>query len=229
MYRLFHVGSLLLLAMTAGLQAAPDHSPPAPTALPRWALRAPGLPDPTPRPAATQAGQPATRPDLAPYKAGSFQMTVYNSYAQDLFRRPTEPAKYLAGGFSFGYYVRDGIAINLEAETLGVITPGPDSFGMGLSIINRFHFYEIPEDNLSLFLDLGLGCIQTNHRTPNPEGTHFNFTIQAGVGVSWEFEPHTHLLAGLRWYHVSNANMRGADRNPTVDGLKLLVGIQWTF
>jgi hypothetical protein len=41
--------------------------------------------------------------------------------------------------------------------------------------------------------------------------------------------PGTHLLAGLRWIHVSNNGLAGRDRNPDIEAIGPQMGILISF
>ena len=36
-------------------------------------------------------------------------------------------------------------------------------------------------------------------------------------------------MAGVRYFHLSNAHLEGPRRNPSINGLEGFLGVMWTF
>lgn len=75
---------------------------------------------------------------------------------------------------------------------------------------------------VAVVLDLGLNYASAS--IPS-NGTNFNFIVSPGL--SWERPRATGATwhVGLRWFHLSNANLR--ERNAGYDGLTLRLGARW--
>ncbi|MEL6788317.1 MAG: acyloxyacyl hydrolase, partial [Cyanobacteria bacterium J06607_15] len=86
----------------------------------------------------------------------------------------------------------------------------------------RWHF--LRRSNFSTFVDAGAGVMGTTSDVPSA-GASFNFTPQAGAGVSFKLEDRRRLMLGLRWHHISHADLFGA--NPGRDSLMGYVGVKF--
>ncbi len=112
-----------------------------------------------------------------------------------------------------------------------------DSTGLGLNLLFRHDsrlLGGLREQGLTPFWELGAGMAYFDKRTPNStvfgDGTHFNFDYFFGLGVrtpvgtqGGEFQ------IGARYFHLSNANKNGDNRNPSIDAVGGFVGISWPF
>ncbi len=137
---------------------------------------------------------------------------------------------YLLGG-GVSYFVVDGLSLNLELNGLAVNQLGDDALGLGLTFLARFHFLNRP--NWSMYAEVGAGILGTTADVPGPTdeeprgGTRFSFTPQIGGGCTFQISPEMHLVTGIRWYHISNANT-WAD-NPGRDSILFYCGVTVPF
>ena len=86
----------------------------------------------------------------------------------------------------------------------------------------RWHF--IRQSNWSLFVDGGAGILGTTNDVPST-GASFNFTPQVGGGTTIKLSEQRRVMLGLRWHHISHADLLGA--NPGRDSLLGYVGIRF--
>jgi hypothetical protein len=70
------------------------------------------------------------------------------------------------------------------------------------------------------------GVSQATRAVPGG-GTHFNFIEEAGVGGTYRLDDGVHLIAGVRYWHLSNAQIHGEDKNPALNGVGAYVGLMW--
>lgn len=137
---------------------------------------------------------------------------------------------YLLGG-GVSYFVVNDLSINFELNGLGVLQAGDDAAGVNLGFLVRFHF--VNRRTWSLYGELGAGILGTTADVPGPSaaeprgGTQFSFTPQIGGGVTVQVRPDVHLMAGARWFHISNANT-WAD-NPGRDSILFYAGVTVPF
>ncbi|MBI1372792.1 MAG: outer membrane beta-barrel protein [Phycisphaera sp.] len=110
-----------------------------------------------------------------------------------------------------------GYGVQQDEDRLG--GDNDNSAGVGFNLLGRWHFLKRNDDKIKVFVEAGAGLAYFNDNTPGPEGTHFNFTPQGGVGVKWRFADNIGLIAGVRYLHISNANIHGSDRNPGIDSI----------
>lgn len=143
-----------------------------------------------------------------------------------------------AGKIGGGYhFLTDGFSFNVEltgafmsaedrpAGSSGTLT-GYDSGAGGLDLFLRYHFLRRPD--WSIYVELGGGMLISEYEFP-ANGTHFNFTPTAGVGFTYRVYENVRLMAGARWYHLSNAGIEGTERNPSLDAAALYAGIMVPF
>jgi hypothetical protein len=56
-----------------------------------------------------------------------------------------------------------------------------------------------------------------------------NFTPQLGIGFTYAFNDESQLMAGVRWQHISNADVKGRENNPGYDGAMFYLGMMFPF
>ncbi|MSR19046.1 MAG: acyloxyacyl hydrolase [Phycisphaerales bacterium] len=98
--------------------------------------------------------------------------------------------------------------------------------GGGADILFRWHF--VRRDTFSVYLDGGFGMVFTGSDVPSG-GATMNFTPQAGAGLTFAPDPSAdwRIMAGVRWYHLSNA--RTGSGNPGLNGVQCYAGITLPF
>jgi len=63
-----------------------------------------------------------------------------------------------------------------------------------------------------------------------PGGTRFNFLAKGSGGATVPLRPGMHLVAALKWIHVSNGGVpAGASRNPDIEAVGLRTGLLIAF
>lgn len=179
-----------------------------------------GASSPTSRPT-TEAPTPfehATR-----FRKGTWIGAAYGMFGvQPGGRRETYGSQTLG----LGYVYADNFALNAEFTGLEATQDGPNVLAGGGDLLLRNHM--IRGKGWSLFSDVGLGLMEANHRLPEG-GTHFNFTTQAGLGLTFQLSERVDLLSGVRYFHLSNARMQGPARNPSINAIEEYVGLIYHF
>jgi len=182
---------------------------------------------PTAKSDAAPPALPSAGPDRTPFRAGSWALQSYFAGTVSGYQGNVYAMKVGAG-----YHFFDGFSLNAEAAGYYLDIdanngdPDGEAGGGGLDLIVRYHF--IREKDWSFYGDLGAGFIESSKSFP-ADGTNFNFTPQAGLGVTWRFMDQWRLMAGARWFHISNARMQGIERNPAFDALQLYAGVMLPF
>lgn len=143
-----------------------------------------------------------------PFRSGSWNIYLYGGAALG----KTSHRVY-TGNIGLGYHVVDDFSLNIEAGGY-FIDHARDTGGGGLDTLLRWH--PLRGRGWSLYLDGGPGFIYTRHTLRDP-GTHFNFTVQDGMGATYKLTGRLHFMAGMRWFHISNARIRGKSRNVGFD------------
>jgi hypothetical protein len=169
-----------------------------------------------------QATTPSDRP-FTEYAKGTWTFQTYGGYLNELGPHDQE------GGFGAvgaSYVFRDNMSLGAELVGYGISQPGPDAAMAGPQFVFRHHLINTRET--SFFLDLTAGFVQATERVPS-EGTYFNFIEQFGMGITHGLNGNSHLLLGVRYYHLSNAGIEGQDRNPSNNGVVAYVGLLFTL
>jgi len=165
-----------------------------------------------------------TPPPSDPFSKGSIALELEAAYT-DPIRFSTD--QYFAGAVGLSYYFADNWSASIRAHGFAVQQEfGDDTTGGGASILLRWHF--LRSENWSLYIDGGGGLAWSNDPIPFG-GTTYNYTGRAGGGVSFRVTDHIHLLAGARYFHLSNANQHGRQNNPSFDGVEYYVGMMFTL
>lgn len=148
---------------------------------------------------------------------------VQGAVATTLDREEAFPQRFALAGAGLSKFLFDGHSINLELNTIYFSQPDNDALGLNLALLMRWHF--LRKSNWSLFMDGGAGVMGTTSDVPS-KGASFNFTPQAGAGVNINLKQQRQLMLGLRWHHISHADLFGA--NPGRDSIMGYVGVQFS-
>jgi hypothetical protein len=158
-------------------------------------------------------------PELSHFAKGSWTFQTYAGYLNDLGAEDTEGGFATAG---VSYYFVDDVSLGVEFSGYGLTQPGEDAVAGAAGVVLRHHL--LHADRTGLFVDVAFAPAEASARVPQG-GTRFNFFTQVGVGVTHALPGGPHLLLGARFAHVSNANIEGDDRNPSVNGVSAYAGL----
>jgi hypothetical protein len=128
------------------------------------------------------------------------------------------------GTVGYGHYLANRLEIRPEIVGYYGSQSTEPALMIGLTLEGRLHFLEVGK--MSLFGEIGGGILEGNNDFP-PQGTKFNFTYQAGLGVSYHISQKIDLLARASFLHISNAFIDGRDRNPAFNGFGGYIGLMW--
>ena len=126
----------------------------------------------------------------------------------------------------YGYFFLDDFSVNIDV--LGsYIRSGIDDNGVaaGLDLIFRRHAIKGHDNLWSLYLELGAGLQQ---QSTNFAGSRrFNFRLLGGGGATFRVAENARLLAGMRYFHISDAGIEGGGGG--FDGLQFYAGSMFPF
>jgi hypothetical protein len=120
------------------------------------------------------------------------------------------------------YGLRDGLVFTASAPLYYVSQRGVDAFILGGTFGVRGRLLRVRRS--TIFAEFQVGVSQADTITP-PRGTRFNYLALGGAGVIVPVSPTVHVLAALKWVHVSNASLAGRDRNPDIEAVGPRVGV----
>jgi hypothetical protein len=93
---------------------------------------------------------------------------------------------------------------------------GPDAYLLGITWGVRSRPFR--RERWVPYWEVEVGISKADAFTP-PGGTRFNYLALGAVGVSTKVSGSTHLLAGVKWVHVSNNGLAGRRRNPDIEAV----------
>jgi len=157
------------------------------------------------------------------FPKGTLTLQTGIAYAKGLEARRENIA---SGNVGFGYFVFDNLSLNLEFSGYRAIQDGEDAWAGGISA--ALHHHLIRFDRYTIFGDVDFGPIIATEQIP-ADGTQFNFITRVGAGFSAQLTDDMHLLLGARYFHLSNARIDGADRNPSINGIEGYLELMWVL
>ena len=126
----------------------------------------------------------------------------------------------------YGYFFEDNFSVNLDVLG-GYIRSGIDNNGVaaGLDLIIRNHPLTGHDNLWSLYLEVGAGLQQQS--TNFAGNRRFNFRLLGGVGATFRVAQNVRIMAGTRYFHVSDAGIEGGGGG--FDGLQFYAGSMFPF
>jgi opacity protein-like surface antigen len=126
----------------------------------------------------------------------------------------------VAPGITYG--LRDGLVLTAAGPLYYVDQRGADAYLLGATFGVRRRVYRARRG--SAFLEFDVGASKADSMTP-PRGTQFNYLAAGAAGATVRLRSGLHLLATLRWIHVSNNGLAGPSRNPDIEAIGPQVGV----
>jgi hypothetical protein len=157
----------------------------------------------------------------AAFPKGTLTLQAYGTYADGL---DNSGSQVESGAVGASYYVFDNISLGLEASGYATRQGGRSGEAFGLAGVLRDHLLTF--DRFTLFSDVTFGPSQDSVRIPT-DGTYFNFMTRTGLGLTYQLQDHLYLLGGVRYFHLSNADLDGRERNPSINGIEGFFGFMW--
>jgi hypothetical protein len=158
-----------------------------------------------------------------PFAKGTWDLEITGGYITPIRFSDDKFTEATAG---VGYYLVDNLSLTAELQGYYADQPDKDALVAGAGLLLRWHVLVI--DRFSLFIDGGGSVTYASREVPE-FGTHFNFTGKGGLGMTYQLRDDLHLIAGVRYFHLSNGNLHGRDQNPSYDGIQFYAGIMWYF
>ena len=157
------------------------------------------------------------------FPAGLWSLTLTAGYMNELGPHDQE---YVNGAVGIHYYVVENLSLGAEFGAWHINQPGNDAFAWSAGVGLRHHF--LTREWGSVFFDVREYAIQADTDVPD-DGTSFNYLFLCGGGVSYRMSENVHLMAGARYFHLSNAGREGGDTNPSNNGVQGFAGVMFTF
>ena len=155
------------------------------------------------------------------FDKGTWTFQSYGGYYNELGPYDVEWG-FASVGYS--YYFVDGMSLGAEVSGYGISQPDNNAAAASFGAVFRHHLYDT--GNSSFFVDVAAALFDATDDTP-ANGTQWNYVTQAGIGLTQKLDPRSHLLAGVRFTHLSNADLEGDDHNPALNGVSVYVGLMF--
>lgn len=163
--------------------------------------------------------------ELSPMDKKRYKDPFFASYVDVLYEYSRPPKSDLfIGRFRWGKNVRRHLALGGDLSVYKVSDSQVSTFGIGTQVF--FSWYMIKNENWMVFFDNGVGPNIFKDAFPFG-GTRFNFTTFYGLSVAYKVPGVAWLTFGFKNIHISNAGIKGDDRNPALDGIGVSVGYQF--
>jgi hypothetical protein len=120
------------------------------------------------------------------------------------------------------YGLHDGLVLKAQQRFHYVSQRKNDTWVLGLTVGLRQRLYR--RGRASGFLQFEFGVTDAALAAP-PRGTRFNYLAIGGGGLIVRLKPALHLVTSLDVIHLSNASLKGADRNPDIEAIGPTLGL----
>jgi hypothetical protein len=124
------------------------------------------------------------------------------------------------------YGVRDGLVLTAGGPLYYTDQRGIDAWMLGVTGGIRGRLFRA--GRVTAFWEVEVGISEADTFTP-PGGTRFNYLALGGAGSMVRIGRAIHLLAGVRWLHVSNNSLAGRARNPDIEAIGPRLGVVLGF
>ncbi len=185
--------------------------------------------------------------------AGVVYLSAFTGVAYFLTRKNKEIEDkrlsfYFESGLNYSYEFQNTIipetnlGVNFKVTKwlaygadIGIYSPRDDfNQATGLSMLRIFNkFYFVDNDKFRLWFENGVGVVYFNNifpkATPADErnGTNWNGVVKYGLGSEFNINSSLSVLLGIRHLHFSNAEIRGRERNPSMDSHGFFLGVTY--
>jgi hypothetical protein len=133
----------------------------------------------------------------------------------------------IEGDVTAWYAVARGLAVGVAWHNSRVFQSTGDPYVSGVfPLLVRWRLLE--RRSWRLVQELGGGLSWSTRDVP-PRGTRFNFLFQSSLGLQQRIGQDRHVVAAIRFLHLSNADRVGPTRNPDLQMLGVYTGVSVSF
>ena len=174
--------------------------------------------------AQAQVRQPPAQPDV--FARSRWQAEFAAQAALEAWNyNPSHEELYgLVQGVTYG--LRDGLMITAHQRLYYVSQRLNDTRVLGLTGGLRARIYR--RGRASGFVQFDLGISDAAVAVP-PRGTRFNYLALGGGGIFVRLGERVNAIASLDVMHISNAGLKGPDRNPDIEAIGSSLGLTVSF
>ncbi len=150
-------------------------------------------------------------------KFREFSFGVFQEYKRDPLSTLMVPE------FRYGIVLRKFISLGGGNRLYVVNTEENEAFGLNVFVWFQWHIFR--KDQWRLSYDNGVGPNIFLEAYP-VGGTHFNFTTHYGLAFELNINQRWWHIKFLN-YHISNADIKGRERNPAMDAIGIRIGVEF--
>jgi hypothetical protein len=154
--------------------------------------------------------------DLDPFSTRGWHLELGGHVALETWNYNGSHEEMHGSRAGLTYGLGNGITLIAGGSLYYIDQRGIDGCLLAATIGIRGRVYR--RGRVSLFLEGEVGASDADTHVP-PRGTRFNYIAQGGAGATIRLRPGLHLLAGLKWIHVSNNGLAGRSRNPDIEAV----------
>jgi hypothetical protein len=169
---------------------------------------------------AQSAPAPPASDDPFARRSWNLELTSHVAFETWNYNTSREEMYGLTVGLTYG--LGNGIVLIARAPLYYVDQRGVDGSLIGVTTGIRGRIYRYK--STSFFLELDVGISEADTIVP-PRGTRFNYLALGSGGVTIGLAPRVHILAAMRWIHVSNGGLAGRSRNPDIEAVGPQLGV----
>jgi opacity protein-like surface antigen len=96
----------------------------------------------------------------------------------------------------------------------------------GFAINGNMRLYTPPVRKARLFTEGGMSFLAFTKNYPE-NGSKMNFALHVGGGLEYKLADSTKLFTTMDWFHISNNDIYGRERNPSINAIGINAGIQF--
>ena len=174
--------------------------------------------------AAQTAPAPAVSDD--PFARRSWNLELSSHVAFETWNYNTSREEMYGATAGVTYGLGKGIVLTARAPLYYVNQRGVDGSLIGVTTGIRGRIYR--HRMASFFLELDVGISEADTSVP-PRGTRFNYLAMGSGGATIRLAHGVHLLAAMRWAHISNGGLAGRSRNPDIEAVGPQLGMLLAF
>ncbi len=151
-----------------------------------------------------------------PFAEGEWHLELGAHGAIETWNYNTSHENMFAGAPGVTYGLGKGTVFVVNTPLYYVDQRGIDAMFLGVTWGVRGRVYRRPR--FSVYLEFDVGISKADVFTP-PGGTRFNYLALGAAGVTTKLSSSTHVLAGVKWVHISNNSLAGRSRNPDIEAV----------
>jgi hypothetical protein len=168
--------------------------------------------------------QTAAAPPVSddPFARRSWNLELSSHIASETWNYNTSREEMYGITVGLTYGLGKGIVLTARAPLYYVNQRGIDGALIGVTTGVRGRIYRYK--STSFFVEVDVGISEADTLVP-PRGTRFNYLALGSGGATIRLAAGVHMLATMRWAHVSNGGLAGRSRNPDIEAVGPQLGV----